>query len=264
MSTTYETDSNTQTVSAGYDIEPHTQTVQTVATAWASSPLGQLEYPEYEVGSGFAPEPVSDSEDRRPVAKHAVVALALAGGIGAGAALGLMFVDFTPAPRAVEPGVSSPGHAVVVTETGQETAPAIATAPANAPSLPDVGTPPAGTAGGTTVVEIPLPDNPPPSGKPNVNEPEQPQPDVNEPQQPKPEDPDPVPPLDNDDLTLPDPIPDPVPPLDNDDLTLPDPIPDPDPVPPLLSDDLTLPDPIPDPDPVPPVFVPDLPVKLGS
>ncbi len=96
MTTTYDTDPNTQTI----------------AVAWASSPLGQ---PESEVRYGFATTgPVIPSEED-PTAKRVMLAAALACVIAAGALVGAMFFANTDSaqPTVVVPG-SAPQHAVVV------------------------------------------------------------------------------------------------------------------------------------------------------
>jgi hypothetical protein len=191
MTTSYET--NTRTVSASYDAEPKTQTFRTAAAAWASSPLGQ---PDSEVGYGFG-EPAETvaaetiAEERRRGAKHTVVALALAGGIAAGAALGLMFVDFTPDQPIVVPG-STPEHAVVVTETGQpEKVPtAVAPAPAHEPAPAVVDTASPSTVGGSSkVVDVPVSDPSPQPDTPQAAEPEDPNPGPDDAETPGPQDP---------------------------------------------------------------------------
>ena len=209
-----------------FGTDPNTQTV---AAAWASSPLGQ---PEREVRYGFAaPDsddfPASESFD----AKRAVIAAALASGVIAGAALGVTLFDFSEAaaPTVVVPRsegrlpaappavltetrtVDAPSPSSVVSEQKTGQAP-IAPAPPSGQGAADVGTPPAPAAGDTTVVvDIPIPDYPP--------LPENPAEDSEEP------DPDPPQPPDVPDL----------------DFKLPEP-------------------PLPEPDPVPPTFAPDLPL----
>ncbi len=152
---------------------------QTVAAGWASSPLGQ---PDGDLGLDFteaapavapteaiapeaiAPEAIApEAEERRPVSRHAILAAALALGVGAGAAITLMAVDFTPdGPTVIEPGAgSTPGHAVVITNTGEApTSAAPAPAPANVPELFEVSTPPAAPSGPT--VDVPAPSQPAP------------------------------------------------------------------------------------------------------
>ncbi|WKG03334.1 hypothetical protein [Mycolicibacterium sp. HK-90] len=119
-------------MTTSFEIDPNTRTI---AAAWASSPLGR---PDHETGLGFADpgEPLAEpAQNRRPVAKHAMVSLTVAGIIGAGAALGLMFGSFTPEmPTVVAPGGASPQ-------------PVVATAP-------DVGAPPS-PAPETVVVPVP-------------------------------------------------------------------------------------------------------------
>jgi len=229
-----------------FDIDPNTQTV---ASAWASSSLGQ---PEREVRFGFAPEPAADTEPvevvtRRPVAKHAIIAAALACGIGGGTALGLMFLDFSPHQPAVTVP-ATPGHAVVVTDNPSPSAPQHAPSTVDAPVTARVGIPPAGVPGGPAVA--PQPDNTPVPEQPE--NPQVPAPDAQEdPQVPAPEppeepkDPDPQPPEPAaDDFKLPDP-----------------PKPEPDPEPPVVVDDFKLPPP-PEPEPDPgPIFMP--PLKVG-
>jgi hypothetical protein len=99
MTTTYDTDPN----------------IQTIAVAWASSPLGQ---PEREVRYGFATtsptEPVIAFKVQ-PTAERVMIAAGLASGIAAAALVGVMFFADTNSaqPMVVVPG-SAPQHAVVV------------------------------------------------------------------------------------------------------------------------------------------------------
>ncbi|MGV0792634.1 hypothetical protein [Mycolicibacterium sp. XJ1819] len=160
-------------MSTTYDTEPQTATV---AAAWASSALGQ---PDDERRLGFAeptqPVGVPDVEARRPVARHALIALALAGGIGAGAALGLFFVDLTPGQQTVAPGiVSTPSQTVAVTPDGGRPpqAPPVAPAPANGPSSAGVGTPLAPTG---EPVAVAVPTEAPTAQAPAPAEPPAPQ-----------------------------------------------------------------------------------------
>jgi len=122
------------------DTDPNTQTI---AAAWASSPLGQ---PEREVRYGFATtrptEPVTAFEVQ-PTAERVMIAAGLACGIAAAALVGLMFsADTDSAQRAPETsGASSSSR--LVSDSAQQ-------GPA------DVAVP-----GGTTVViDIPIPDPP--------------------------------------------------------------------------------------------------------
>jgi hypothetical protein len=220
-----------------YDADPNTQTI---AAAWASSPLGQ---PEREVRYGFATAEPAESDEPKSPAKRAILAAALASGVIGGAVLGVALFDFGDSshPTVVEQG-SVPGHAVVVGPNGiapapsaqvvpeQKAAPSIAApAPQRGPSPVDVATPPvAPPSEPPVVVDVPNPDYPPLPPKP---------------EDPLPEPPNPVPPVPDDlDLKLPEP-----------------PKPDPKPVPDDL--DLKLPEPPkPDPKPGPPVFLPDLPL----
>ena len=90
MTTTYDTDPNTQTI----------------AVAWASSPLGQ---PEREIRDGFATtsptEPVTAFEVQPTVAR-VMIAAGLACGIAAAALVGVMFFADTDSaqPTVVVPG----------------------------------------------------------------------------------------------------------------------------------------------------------------
>jgi hypothetical protein len=215
MTTTYNTDPNTQTV----------------ASAWASSPLGQ---PDYEVGHGFATEPVAElapqAQKSRPIGKHAVIAAALAGGIGTGAALGLLLLDFGPDQEAVVVPGTAPAPAVVITP--------------NVPAPQTLAPNPVTPGGQRGPAEITVPRNtvtvetPPPAAPPAPQQPadtdeqpqqpqdEQPQPpedsqpeDPQEPQDPEPPQP-PEPPVVVDDLTQPEAEPDPEPPVDVPDLPL--------------------------------------------
>jgi hypothetical protein len=228
------------------DTDPNTQTV---AAAWASSPLGQ---PEREGRFGFAPagstEAFADDEPR-PDRKKAIVAAALTAGVIAGSGIGVMLLDYTDSgqPTVVVP--RSEGRlpsAPVAPATESRTVPDNAPAPVVphqqtglAPAVPapasDVGAPPAVTdSGPTVVVDIPIPDYPP-------LPPEKPQEDP----EPEPSQPPDVPDLD---FKLPVP-----------------PEPEPDPDPPTFAPDLSL-APLPQPNPQPdppglPNFVP--PVKAG-
>jgi hypothetical protein len=128
MTTTYDTDPNTQTI----------------AVAWASSPLGQ---PEREVRYGFATtsptEPVTAFEVQPTVAR-VMIAAGLACGIAAAALVGVMFFADTDSaqPTVVVPG-SGAGLSAPETDSAQQ-------GPA------DVAVP-----GDTTVViDIPIPEPP--------------------------------------------------------------------------------------------------------
>lgn len=65
-------------MTTSFDTDPNTQTV---AAAWASSPLGQ---PEREVRYGFATAEPTESEDQKSPAKRAILAAALASGVQTG------------------------------------------------------------------------------------------------------------------------------------------------------------------------------------
>jgi hypothetical protein len=231
-----------------FDTDPNTQTV---ASAWASSALGQ---PDSEVGFGIADEsatermsePTDDAdtgERRRPVAKHAIIAAALACGIGAGAALGLTVYDFSPhQPTVTVP--TTPGHAVIV--EGNTPASAVPQSPSAANAPGRVGIPPAGVPGGAAIAPQPgpapvpeQPENPPMPAPESQEDPQVPAPEPPE----DPQDPDPKPWQ---------------PPVVVDDFKLPEPQPNPDPQPPVVVDDFKLPDP-PQPEPDPgPIFSPPL------
>jgi hypothetical protein len=105
MTTTYETDPNTQTIAA----------------AWASSPLAQ---PEREVRYGFATAGPTESDEPKSPAKRAILGAALASGVIGGAVLGVMLFDYTDSsqPTVVAPG-PAPQHAVVVGRTTATPAP---------------------------------------------------------------------------------------------------------------------------------------------
>lgn len=173
MTTTYDTDPNTQTI----------------AVAWASSPLGQ---PEREVRYGFATtgptEPVTASEEQ-PTAERVMIAAGLACGIAAAALAGVMFFAYTDSaqPAVVVPG-SAPQHAVVVgpstaapkhVVSEQSTAPIAITPAAQVwSSTAAVATPPASPQGDTTVVvEVPIPAHPPLPEKPGQQDPQDPDPE---------------------------------------------------------------------------------------
>lgn len=214
-------------MTTSYDTDPNTQTV---AAAWASSPLGQ---PDHDGGFGVTEraeyvtstaDPAAD--ERRPVFKHAIVALALAG-IAVGAALGLTFADFTSDQQTVVvPDTTSPRPAAIVNPSVQTPSPTVAgqgaAAPAPvasaipiAPTTATLGTPPASTVGDPTeVADAPVPADPSPAAEtPAAEEPADPNP------QP-PVDPDPQPKFPNElDLKLapspgPEPKPTPMPDFD--------------------------------------------------
>ena len=178
---------------------------------------------------GYAADPVGVGAhvERRPVTRHAIVAGALACGIAAGGALGLMLVDFSP-DRSDD---WAPGPAVVVTPdvgsaTGSAPTARQALPPAPAPRQVDVISRPAAPAGGSVVVDVPR-DVPAPAD-PGAAEP-QPQPEP---------DPDPQPPVFDGDLPLklpepPQPPPVPKPPVFKPDLPK---APAPQPVPPSIPD----------------------------
>jgi hypothetical protein len=229
MTTTYDTDPNTQTIAA----------------AWASSLLGQA---KPEVGDGFAtagPDAAVTYRDEPPTAKRVMVAAGLACGIAAGALTGVMLFYTTDSaqPTVAVPG-PNPQHAVIIGPSTaaptpkpvvveHDTAPNTATpAPRSAPRTAAVTTPPAPSQGNTTVViDVPIPTYPPLPEKPGQQDPEP----------PKPEDPDPEPPV-----------------LDDPNFKQPEP-----PKPPDLHPGKfqapQLPDPQ-SPKPEPPSFVPDLPL----
>jgi hypothetical protein len=144
MTTTYDTDPNTQTIAA----------------AWASSEL-----------------------DQEPTARRVMVATGLACGIAAGALLGVMLFAYTDSSQAtvVAPG-PAPQNAVVIgsntvaplpkpvvsERSAAPTAVIPAPAPRISPSTAGVATPPPAPKGDTTVVvDIPIPDFPPLPPKPD-------------------------------------------------------------------------------------------------
>jgi hypothetical protein len=235
MSTIDETDPNTQTI----------------ASAWASSPLGDPVSGPTELWETDGPtEAVAPPDDQPPVAKRAILSAALASGVIGGAALGVMLFDYTDSaqPTVVVPRSESrlpgpppalptetrlaPSSNPVVPQPRTAPAPTVAVAPSG-PASPDVGKPPVGAEGDTTVVvDIPIPDFPPLPEKPDQQDPEPPKPEDPDPEPPKPE----PPVLDDQIFKMPD-LP-PVPPE-----------PEPDPHPPKFMPDLPL-APVPNPDPV--------------
>jgi hypothetical protein len=150
-----------------YDTNPNTQTI---AAAWAFSPLGQ---PEREVRYGFATTGPVAASDEQPTAKRVMLTAALSCGIAAGALVGVMFFVSADSaqPTVVAPG-AAPQHAVVVgpstaapapkpVVSEQSTAPAptvVNPAPRVGPSTAAVATPPVAPQGDTTVVvDVPIP-----------------------------------------------------------------------------------------------------------
>ncbi|MEO3757421.1 hypothetical protein ABGB19_03900 [Mycobacterium sp. B14F4] len=194
----------------------------TVAAAWAASPLGQPGQDEYVADERIIEEPV---DERSPVARHALLATALAVGVGAGTAVALMLFDAGPAQETVVVPGTAPEHAVLVTDSA---APTTSVAPAHDRRGLDVNTPPAvAPHEQTVVVNTAPPAQPPaPAQHPTPEQPSAPEePSGEDPQEP----PQPPPPPVVDDFKLPEP-----------------PAPEPDPLP----------------DPGPPIFVP--PLNLGS
>jgi hypothetical protein len=213
-------------MTTSYDTDPNTQTI---AAAWASSQLGQ---PEREVRYSFAttgPAGSVTTSEEEPTARRVMVAAGLACGVAAGALLGVMLFAGTSQPTVVAPG-PAPQHAVVVGSSTaapapkpvvseQSTAPTAVTpapAPRLSPSPTDFATPPPASHGDTTVVvDVPIPAYPPLPEKPGQQDPEP----------PKPEDPDPEPPkppvLDTPNFKLPEP-PKPEPPKPEPPTFLPD------------------------------------------
>jgi len=93
-------------MTTSYDPEPNTQTI---AVAWASSPLGQ---PEREVRYGFAttgPTEPATAFEVQPTAERVMIAAGLACGIAAAALVGVMFFADTDSaqPMVVVPGWSA-------------------------------------------------------------------------------------------------------------------------------------------------------------
>jgi hypothetical protein len=196
---------------------------QTVAAAWASSPLG---FPDGDVAGDFTAEPDTGHGPEVRVTRHAVLTGVLAFAIAAGTAVGLMCFDTTPdGPPVVVPGYTSPPPAVVVTP-GAQSPTASAPAPSQVAAVP-------AAAGGSVVINIPA-DAPTPPDVPAPAEP-----DVADPQ-PEPE---PQPPVADGDLPIANPEPPaiPDPPVWKPDLPkAPAPQPDPQPDPPNIPDfDLT-------------------------
>jgi hypothetical protein len=256
MTTTHDTNP-TESASTYYDADP-TESVrtdnepQTTASAWSSSPLGQL---DHEVRFGFAQTGATETiahDEPRPDRKKAILAAALAAGVIAGSGIGVMLFDYGDSgqptvvvPRSEERLPSPPVAPPIPPRPPIDVAPAPnpvappqrsgqapVAPPASGLGPADVATPPAGTGSQpTVVVEIPIPDFPPLPEKPQ-------------------EDPEPEPPQ----------------PPDVPDLDFKWPVPPaPEPDPPIFAPDLQLapfPQPQPQPDPPgPPIFVP--PVKAG-
>ena len=171
------------------DTDPDTHTI---ADAWASSPLGQ---PEGEVRYGFATTGGGDAvvgvDQPQPLATRAPRTAALAFGLVAGAALGVVSFGYTEPVQTtvVVPGSgvvqNAPSHAVVATPSGppapstpaavpvSAAVPAPAAAPA--PRAPaDPGPPSAGDQ--TVVVDVSIPPLPPLQPLPDKPEPPDPDP----------------------------------------------------------------------------------------
>ena len=89
MTTTYDTDPNTQTIAA----------------AWASSELGQ---PDHEVGfDTTGPTELATISEEEPIARRVMVATGVGCGIAAGALLGVMLFANTGSSQ---PTVAAPGR----------------------------------------------------------------------------------------------------------------------------------------------------------
>jgi hypothetical protein len=151
-------------VTTNFDTDSSTQTI---AAAWASSPLGQ---PERGVRYGFAPTGTTESVTVKPTSdrKRALLVAALASGVIAGATLGVMLFDYTDATRPTVmvprsegrlPGPPSalptetrpapdtaPSPNLVVSEQKTAPAPTVAAPPSEQPTA-DVGTAPVGAGG---------------------------------------------------------------------------------------------------------------------
>jgi len=203
-------------MTANYDTDPNTDTI---AAAWASSPLGQ---PERDVRYGFATAGPTDSvitaNGPKSSAKRALLAAALASGVIGGAAFGVMLFDYTdPAQSAVVVPGSGVGLSAPETSGASsssrlpgppralpgEPLPAPEGAPSPNPvvSVPDSAQQgPADVAvpgDRTVVIDIPIPEYPPLPEKPEDPDPEPPKPQppvlenpnlkLPEPPKPKPE-----------------------------------------------------------------------------
>jgi hypothetical protein len=195
MTTTYETDFNTATMAApaaaeatesahAYYDNPNTYTI---AEAWASSPLGEL---DDEITAGY---PATDiiGQPRRGASRAALFAL-LAGGIIGGASLGAVLfgsvdpgkttyvvpesgVSSAPLPAAASPtpgtppvsqkpaGISAPAVKPAAPQAQLAQPVATPNAPDNPATPPVVGPPP--VAGPPVVVDISIPPWPPMGGK---------------------------------------------------------------------------------------------------
>ncbi|MCV7278507.1 hypothetical protein H7J88_02460 [Mycolicibacterium flavescens] len=203
--TTFQTDPDTQTVAAG----------------WSSSPLGGPDH-DFLLDDPAEPTQVADTDSARSVSRHALIAAALAFGIGGGAALGLMVTDFGPGEPT--PVTESPRPAVLITPE----VPAMTIAPTVPPV--DVAAPSAmpSAPARSTVVAVPTPQAP----APQTSADDVPPPHADDAPAPEPEDPAPQPPVFDDlPFELPTP-PIPEPPVFDPDLPLaPAPAPNPDPFP---------------------------------
>ena len=139
MTTTYDTDPNTQTI----------------AVAWASSPLGQ---PEREVRYGFATtsptEPVTAFEVQPTVAR-VMIAAGLACGIAAAALVGVMFFADTDSaqPTVVVPR-SGAGLSAPETSGASSSSRLVSDSAQQGPA--DVAVP----RDTTVVIDIPIPEPP--------------------------------------------------------------------------------------------------------
>jgi len=255
-------------MTTNFDTDPNTQTI---AAAWASSPLGDPVSGPTDLWETTGPtEAVAPTDHPQPGAKRAILAAALASGVIGGAAFGVMLFDYTdsaqptivvprsegrlPGPPSALPtetrphNESSPNPVAPTQKTSSD--PMIAAPPSGQGTAdvgtPPVGTPPVGSQGApSVVVDIPIPDYPPLPGEPE-DDPDDPEPPTPEP-----------PVLDDPTFVLPEPPepePDPDPPTFLPDLPL-APLPAPDPVLKLpLAPSVEL-----NPQPEPPSFGPSLP-----
>ena len=156
MTTTYDTELNSDTVAAPAVSEP-TESLYacyddpdtyTISAAWASSPLGE---PDDEISDSF--EAIEAVDEPKPPTSRAALAAALAAGIIGGATLGAVLF-----------GYADPGRPTFVVPWG-----AVKTSPSQeiaTPSSPPAPAKPAGTTG-----PAPKPVEQAPVPKPIVSEP---------------------------------------------------------------------------------------------
>lgn len=211
MTTTYDAELTDDTIAAAYYDDPDTYTI---AEAWMSSPLGQL---DDDITETYALSDFTDDRDR--VGSRAKLFAAVAAGIIGGATLGAVLFGYRPvtAPTVVVPGfgVSTEQLPAAPTPTADQQGPAKDGVPA--PAMPSAPPKPGAAEAKTNEEVAAVPDAPPVAPPPVVIDVYIP-PLGDKPAPPDPEPPKPQPPgfdpPDIDAVAVPEDEPDPEPPND--------------------------------------------------